>query len=878
MKIIHKVTLRHMRQNKKKTFVTLAGIILSVALMTAISSFAASFLDLMRQDAIQNEGNWHIRFRADKETAEKIAGDEQVETPMYALPLYNGILEDSQNDGKPYLMIEALDEEAMKNLLGEQNLLAGRYPQNDREIVIPQHLKENGGVTYQIGDEITLSFGRRVGVDAQGNEWEMEPDAAYFGLYEEENTEKLVDTIERTYQVVGIVKRPSFEARSQAGYTAVTLMTQEMKESAEQFNLYVLCRHVTNEVYDWMERYGAEEGVTEFTPNDSVLSTYMASSRDSVNRMLDTLKWIMIVIVMGGSISVIYSSFSISVAERSKYLGMLSSVGATRRQKMDSVYYEAFLLGVTGIPLGILLGLAGTFFTMQFANPLLKDIGIVENIEMRMVISWSAIGGAAAAAAATILLSAYLPARRASKVSPIDGIRQSKEVKLSRRQVKTSRFTKALFGFEGELALKNLKRNRGRYRATILSLTISIALFLGISGFSTYLADAYTMDYQYMDQSDLSFYVYENFPKPQEFFDRLSQDGLVTAAEWQMSWGIAGYVEGGTITEEAAAYYGEVPRVLNISLVALDEESLKAYAQKVGADYNTLTEEGRYGAILYNNVYGYVGDVRTTFPVLSGVSFGQDFTVSEDEENFAETTEEGPKPIRQTFYLAAVTGERPLGGSINASPNAITLYMSRQTLASVLNEADTEFPEKEGSLYLTSNNPDALLERFLQLHEEWKTEKGYDIYYISNTEIKQESQSTLMFMNIFVYGFIILTSLICATSIFNTISTSMALRRREYAMLQSVGMDGKQFRRMIRYESLFYGGKALLYGLPLGILLTIWIYQIIATAFDRGFYLLWPQIFVAVAAVFLIVGVTMRYSAKKIEKENIVDTLKEDIV
>lgn len=194
---------------------------------------------------------------------------------------------------------------------------------------------------------------------------------------------------------------------------------------------------------------------------------------------------------------VIYSSFSISISERGRYLGMLASVGATRKQKRDSVLTEAVLLGIIGIPLGLLLGYLGVFVVTKCIQGLIGDMlnyGMdMETVSMRVIVSWPAIAGAVILAAVTIFVSAWIPAARASRITPVEAIRQNRDIKLSRKQVKTSKLTRKLFGFEGELALKNLKRNKKRYRATVISLIFCIALYLSVSSFTEYLKGAYQM-------------------------------------------------------------------------------------------------------------------------------------------------------------------------------------------------------------------------------------------------------------------------------------------------------------------------------------------------------------------------------------------------
>ena len=107
-------------------------------------------------------------------------------------------------------------------------------------------------------------------------------------------------------------------------------------------------------------------------------------------------------------------------------------------------------------------------------------------------VSLPSVAAAALLAALTIFVSVWIPARQASKIMPIDAIRQSKEVRLTRKAVKTSRLTRALFGFEGEIALKNLKRNRKKYRATVLSLIISLVLFLTVSYYAETMNRSYS--------------------------------------------------------------------------------------------------------------------------------------------------------------------------------------------------------------------------------------------------------------------------------------------------------------------------------------------------------------------------------------------------
>ena len=131
-------------------------------------------------------------------------------------------------------------------------------------------------------------------------------------------------------------------------------------------------------------------------------------------------------------------------------------------------------------------------------------------------------------------------------------------------------------------------------------------------------------------------------------------------------------------------------------------------------------------------------------------------------------------------------------------------------------------------------------------------------------------------VNIFAYGFIILISLIAATNVFNTISTSISLRRREFAMLRSVGMTEKGINKMMNYECILYGAKALLLGLPTSCLISFILYKIVSKGMMISFKLPWLAMGIATLSVFLVVFATMIYAMHKIKKENPIDALKNE--
>ncbi|MCD2492873.1 FtsX-like permease family protein [Lacrimispora sp. NSJ-141] len=881
MNIVSRVTVKHLRQNRKRTAVTILGIMLSVALITAISAFAESFLDMMRQSEIVQDGEWHVQFYdVDKEKLSAIEEDGHVDKASIVTTVGTAVLPDGENEYKPYLLVQGFDPGAMEEF--PTTLMEGRYPESADEIVLPEHLKSNGGVEWKVGDTIQLEMGTRVIHDQDGDR----EAPAYYGL---EPDESLEDTHHASYKVVGIIERPHFESYNQASYTAITYLDTSALDGTEKLEVSVKVKSLNKSLYSWADGLAASLDV-ECGYNTSLLSYYLLSGNNTIVSMLTRVKWVMMLIVAAGSVAVIYSSFSISISERSRYLGMLASVGATKKQKRNSVFTEAAILGAIGIPLGLLLGFAGVFVTTQCIQGLVNGMYGMEGVTMQVIISWPGILGAVILAAATILLSAWIPARRASRITPVEAIRQNKDVKLSAKQVKTSKLTRALFGFEGELALKNLKRNKKRYRATVLSLVFSIALYLSVASFTAYLKGAYRMQLG-VDSSktpDISVTLYPDEEKDQEngndeMIDQIRSMGNITEFASAVSISFSYYLDDGNVIKEdirekleeggSLEIAGEDvgPYVAGIRLIGMDDASLREFAARTGADEERLFDTAQNGVILINkrnDVTNGRSSWKESWSLKTGDSVTGSFFKTEGGDgagNYKESLG------RLGFTVAGITDQLPLGGYYDTDFNSMCMYTTVENAVRVGKELYGADWTNSSQVYLRTDNHDALRAELKNMADE-----GKNIFVYSLVEERKTINDMLLLVNVFVYGFIILTALICVTSIFNTISTSMALRRREYAMLKSVGMDPARFGRMVAYESVFYGLKALLYGLPIGLILMYGIYMSIASAIATGFYIIWGQVAVAVVCVMAVVGLTMWYSSRKIKKANIVDVLKDE--
>ena len=866
MNIINKLTIRQLKENKKRTAVTIIGVIISVAMITAVATLGISFMDMMRRQTIADDGEWHVLYEnVNRQQLEAIRKDENTKSVLLSRDLGYARLENGKNSSKPYLFVKEYDAAAFNNF--PIHLTQGRLPQAPNEVIVPDHVAANGKVQYQLGDILELDIGERYNTlnreaAALGQSMPLVTDGTG------KNAEELRNTQRKNYTVVGFMERPDWEITWAPGYTLVTYNDGGGISDTERFHASVVLKQIDRELFDKAQTLAESSGIEKVSFNNTLLRTYGVLKSDNMQGMLNILTAIIMAIIMIGSVSLIYNAFAISVSERSRYLGMLSSVGATRKQKRNSVFFEGSVIGAVSIPVGIVCGLLGIGITFVCINPLIQGaFGVTE--DFRLTVSPMMLAGTVFLSALTIFISTYIPARRASKITPIDAIRQTEDVKLTGKAVKTSRLTRKIFGMEAELGLKNLKRNKRRYKATVFSLIISLVLFLSVSYFSANLTKVLSLT-----ESGYNFDI--------QVFGRRSQD---TAAIFQQIASLDGITKasrikrldgsstlGGDMLPDYIKKHpqyqekeGTFPYTLEI--YALDDTALQDFAKTTGADINQL--QGETPSCIAIDQFQYGDEEQGKYvdlkPVLltKGERLPIEYEASENEK----------RRVLGEVTVVQTTDQFPMGIMPIGNNAGFQIIVSEHTLNRLT--ADSELIKKAISNYLCLRAEDPIK---LQTEIE-ELRDASDTNYISifNTyKMRQQEEQLMMLLTVFVYGFIILITAICVANIFNTISTSIALRKREFAMIKSVGMTPKGFNKMIHYESIFYGIKALLYGLPASVLMMLLIYQTLTRQFNFGFMLPWTEIAVAVIAVFLIVSAAMLYSISKVKKEIIIDALKQE--
>jgi len=870
MNIINKLTLRHLKLNKRRTLVTIVGVIISVAMITAVATISTSFLNLLQRDAIASDGEWHVRYNdVTQAQVDAIRSDEATKALILSNDAGYAMLEGSQNRSKPYLFVKEYNTAGFEHF--PIKLMEGRLPQADNEIVISAEIAQTAKVKYGIGEQLTLDIGRRV---SQEQDETINPT---FGQYDSlqkvdgELLEELEPHETKSYTIVGVIERPGWEPTWAPGYTVITYTDDSLLGDNETIHASVVVKKVKKSLYSHSEKLASEIGMSKerVSYNNSLLRYYGVTNNDGLNAMLYSLSAVIMSIIMIGSVSLIYNAFAISVSERSRHLGMLSSIGATRWQKRNSVFFEGAVIGLISIPLGIASGLAGIAITFMFINTMEGALGLSGGLVV--TVTPMSIVIACVVSMLTIFISTYMPARRASKVSAIDAIRQSTDVKLTGKAVKTSRLVRKLFGFEAEIGLKNLKRNKRRYQATVFSLVISILLFLTVSYFTDNLKKSvqlsqdgvnYDIELTSRDKElDASFA--EAVASLQEVSS--SSDVKETMIySWVAEDKLADPLKKMAGTNELMLEDGKLRH--NVFVFALDEQSLKDYASQTGANAEELMDPSASKAIIVNKI-SYKDEVAKKYveTEVLHAAVGDSLSLhSVDWDTEAETPFGDVK-------IAAFTDQQPPGAYSYGLSN-VNIVVSKPVFEKLLEQGQYNNVHIEHSLFLKSSDPMKTQQNIEELNAE-------NDYYLRNVfKYRQQEEQMLLIMSVFTYGFIFLITAISIANIFNTISTSISLRKREFAMLKSVGMTPKGFNKMINYESIFYGIKSLAYGLPISIVVMVLIYRSMMNSFSFAFELPWLSLLYVVVAVFIIVGLAMMYSSSKVKRENIIDAIKQESI
>lgn len=893
MKILNKLTVKNLKLNKSRTIVTIIGIMLSCALIMVVAGMAASAQQTMVNAQINITGNYDLFVKgANKKIIDNAQANRNVKDIYIKQNLGCAYLPQAKFDTKPYINVVAFNEKSFTDCFNV-TLKEGRLPQNGNELVLSQSVIENSKADYKLGDTVALDLGKRV--YASGDEIPLD-DTDYFN--DTNGTEKLVDTHKKTYTIVGIFNNIASSYAAADSFSASSSAFTLAEENADINDLFISFTsdgekdyittsgeilNLTGDDFESLkndfEVYLENGDFYEASINKDLLRYKGFALSDEYMRMLFSLAVIIIVIIAISSIFVIRNSFAISITEKTKLYGMLASIGATSKQIRHNVLFEGFVLGIIGIPAGILLGVGVIALLVVILNALLENM--LNGISFVYAVPWWAAVISAVMSAVIILFSTLSSAFRASRIAPITAIRGNNDIKINknkRKSYKAPKFIKKLFGVGGEIAYKNLKLSKKKYRTTVISIIVTVAMFISISTFIEYgmkITGDHFKDIPYnitvKANDKLSYDEYENIYK--RIIADTDINSSIKACE-NYYGNIVGLTD----------YYTEDAKAAELSggdlayVFGVDNKSFKEYVTALGYNYDDVKDK----ALITNDFKYYNSDnilikgKEFDLPMNTVVKLYPNGNPSYTEDDIKEIQKTDPDFVYNPDDYKSVdlviydTINKEVPGSIvsgiMSTLNEGSVLVSEDYFKKLFAE-DNEYTSRV--IVIDSAEPAQTVEYIKNLGID-----GLDIYNLNDQ--KEMMNAVVLIIAIFAYGFIIVISLIGITNVFNTINTNMRLRSKEFAMLKSIGMTKKEFNRMIRLESLFYGLKSLLIGVPLGLLGGYAIFKATGNTIMLDYSFPTMAVLISIVFVFFVVWLIMKISIGKVNKQNIIETIRND--
>ena len=860
MNLYTSLTLRYLKQNKRRTLVTIIGIILATALICGIGNICTSFMDYQMRDQIKTSGSFYATFTdIDKEKASVITKSSGVSEYGYKKNL-GSVIWDKKNSTS--LDINVFDKNTINSF--QITLKKGSYPKNESELIVTQDLLNKWN--KKIGDKITLNLGELIYDD--------------MGMIS-----KLKNSQKTTFKIVGTLDKAPYNSK----LFAITGFDINTVNKNEKFDVSI-CTKNPKDIYNTAISIGKNIGlVKEDNPkdesynyneqanlyfkdieyNEGLLRLLGASSYSNINITLLLIVGLVASLVIIATIATIYNSFSIAISERKKQFGILNSIGATKSQIMKLVFLEGFLVSIVGIPIGLLSGTVAIDIVFKVIKTFFKT-SMFGELDLRVVFSPIVLIVSTLVILLTIFISALIPAINAAKISPLEAIKNSSNLKVGK--IKSSKLVKKIFKTEGELAYKNLRRNKGKFRITLFSLVISIVIFISFNGFVDMFIEANQINYGSIT-NDLTLYENNLLTKEevQKTIDELKKINGLKDVAIDKGYNLNVHVDEKNINKDLRESLKQSDYVdmdnstynfINSRLYTPGDFSISNIKLSEGK-FDRKTAKAENGVILVR--YSYQESLaKKGKVVLSNYKVGD--TLNCTITSYDSDGKESEKEVK--LKILAITDEILTGN--NQYPETSFGVVAYDDLIPSLGITDDE--SSSNSYYVATNQEKSTRDEVKKVAEE------NNLSVIDSIDEAQKLEQTMNVMKIFVYGFIVVISLVSVTNIINTISTNINLRKREFAVIKSIGVTPQGFKKMIYMESILYGILSLLYGIPIGICMNVLMNKILEGVITVQTLIPYKAILICVVAIFIITFIASYIPLKKISKENIIDNIRQESI
>ncbi|MCW6073721.1 FtsX-like permease family protein [Clostridium sporogenes] len=840
------ITGRYLRANKKRTILTIIGIVLSVALIATIGLFFKGMQDAQIENVISSVGSYHLMFEgANEDLVSKMKNDSRVSRSG----LY--IVSDPIKVGDKISIQEVVVSDKALELLPFK-AKQGRLPENEKEVAV-----EKWALGYI---ESSAEIGKNIKING------------------------------KDYTLVGVLENSSV---TQMQNSAMVLMKNnnintEKAALLVQISSKVDLQKATKELKKLRGKSKVEE--------NNMLLMYQGGKKDYSTSGLYGAIFIVISIVVISTIAVIYNSFQISVVERVKQFGLLRAIGITKKQIRNMVLREATLVAIIAIPLGLLCGITAVY-SVGFVFSLIGGDSVLPT---RLSISPMILLGSGVVGLLSIYASALIPANFAGKISPLVAINSRAIISKEKMNRRKSKLAEKLFKFEGSLALKNIKRNRKRYRITVFSIVISVVLFISFKS----LMDISTNFRNELNESqNIHFKVYkssqglgnedikiDDLTLDNKIEDKIKTQGVVDKVygeyrAYNFYGAIDDKFEVNDIKDIKDLYRkvnvnGQEKTVMDVSMSIYDKEALeltKNYLKSGSIDIEKLNQEN--GVIVINKNKVLRPELHKSYMgPLADLKVGDEISVQYKEnqnlydEKYKDNVEFGKGKVNKVKVMAIV--EAPpfnlVSEAQHESGKALKVITSPDVMKKL--SESKEIKPRCFNIKVKDANKDQLAMKDI----EGAIKEDPSLRTANIIDKNKREKSNVLMMEILVYSFISVISLIGSVNIINTVTTNIILRKREFAALKSIGLTQKGLKKMVTLEGILYGITGAIYGSVLGCGLSYLLANQLMKSREFVWPVPWQAVVIASVSAILIGYISVLSPLSRIKKENLIEAIRED--
>jgi len=827
------LTGRYLKKNKKRTTLTIIGIMLSVALISTIGLFFKGMQDAEIQDVKNNYGSYHLVFqKINAKLVSKIVNNPKVSrSGTYTI-----------NEGVKIgdkLVVDIINATDKALELFPYKTKLGRLPEEQNEIAM-----ENWELRY-------INKNAKVGNKIKVNNKEY----TLVGI--------LQDSIASQTSGNGIMLLKNNNINNQK--------TALLVEISSKTNLKTALRE--------LKQLGEKNSVVE---NGVLIQMQGAGDANSGMGGLLVALAIIIGIVLVATIAVIYNSFQISVVERIKQFGLLRAVGTTPKQIRKIVLREATILAIIAIPLGLICSIIAIYgISIAF-----KLIGVDSVMPIKISASPMVLSISAAVGLLAIYLSALVPAYFAGRISPLNAISGRTSITKEKIKKRKNRVIQKIFGFEGALAAKNIKRNRKRYRITVFSIVISVVLFVT---FKSFMDMSLNISDDINDSKNIHFSVVGNnkgtektiidnkietsikklkvVDKTYKIYDSYNFDAAINNNSKVKEIQDMGNVY------KKITLGGVEKTIIGSSISIYDKDSLEAskkYLKSGNINEEKLNSEN--GVILINkNVVYNEKTKKNYFGPIANVKVGDEIELQydadgEDEPNIAKI-DFGKGKVKKVKIMA-ILGNDPF--NYKGDSNGLKIITTKEMGEKLTGEKEIK------PVDLNIVLKDVKYEDTGKIGIENAIKADPSLMVINNIDNNRKSKSSILMIKILLYGFVLVVSLIGSVNIVNTLTTNIILRKREFATLKSIGLTQKGLKKMIVLEGLLYGVIGAIYGSIIGCGISYLLYKAMGGFREFGWIVPWNALAIATIASLIIGYVSVLSPLARIKKSNLIESVRED--